>query len=412
MLKDFNYSEVTGTGASFSPDWTKHQKQKFFESEFLALQKACEDREREARKNWNASKPVKKIDLFDYREEESGKFDGEIMKKEVSLTVWEMKLFELFASESPVFNQVVKNPFLSSFFAIPHGDPHDHRKNAGSIWWSVNGDILQTVLGAKKKDEICYGSIAKMLWLYIVHENFNYFEKPDYHKANFRSWHVVLGSNLGDFLETLGFSNCTTNRRKLEKVIEQFSNCFFETENDKSRSIAFNVFQLRQNELAIKKDSDLGKKILMACHESKHKLLDGQEKVNGQYVLTVAEEWKEHSIKIDILNRVLKNGDFQNLYFDFDVLKEISGKSYALDLYVLLYALDQERKCDSFNISWFDLKRLNGSGIADDKNYRKSMRDGLDILQRHFVKAELATLDDEGLTVTRKQRTINTPIFP
>ena len=327
----------------------------------------------------------------------------------------ETGLKALIQQHSCTWQRAIDNNLISFLFSIPHDNPITTLERSQGFAWSFNGDIKHVLRDRENVGDIPHGLMAKVLILYCRHWLLSKKFDHDY-RDKYKPYSVIeLGSNLDYFLESIGFTGCTNNRNTLRRVIKQLQGCYFETINKKRPYIAAPLERWKSAMFTDSNLSDVAWTFYDDCLElfgewRTDSIIKDFKKVDGKHVIILESGIERFLIPSDF---TLQDGMTyeETPRYDMAIVSKLNKSPYALDVYILAcYFLDRLKKGESDSLTWSELYALNGHGVADEKNYRKRFKDGLDEVKRALPQASGITTDKDG--VIFKYRKYNPPVFP
>lgn len=263
-----------------------------------------------------------------------------------------------YAFESPKTSECfIDDMFVASLLAIPHGDVTDLE-----LWSVRNGNNelsigfplmnLKTGWTTNEKMGLPYGKFARLILIYIYYE-----------VVRTQSHEVEIGSDMSILATELGIAYGKNFRQNFEEQIPYLLNCHFAL-----RDIA---------------DPDTMPSAIM--NENDYFLLG--EKTKG--------ENRKHKFVVDSV--FVEKSANNPLPFSMDMVRELSGSSYALDAYfILCYFFKGLTARKKFTKKKSDLIALNGHGTKRESKYWESFEKALFAIENAQNKI-LSKLKSSGL---------------
>lgn len=273
----------------------------------------------------------------------------------------------------PKVRQVIDNPFLSFFLLLPHHSTSSTRQAIAD-----NGDTSISI--STDGDQLPSGLFPRIISLYALNEMISNRSKSEVNiKSQDYKHEIYLDSNLDNFLENLGLSVGTYNRKALTSCTDQLTECFFLSEHNKISRFPIPHEYIRPQRGCNNLQESVGRSFMMLAHEFYCYPFRQYHKEGKKHFVTM---------NLSFFNSIRPN----KFHFDLDVIKNIlthNSSPYALDIYMLCaFILPSLKKKQTRIFTWLELHALSGYEIKDRKNYIKRFKEGLKIVQENFPPAQ------------------------
>lgn len=238
-----------------------------------------------------------------------------------------------------------------AFTALPH------RKTSLNIWRRESGNVKLLIEGGIDENDapigLPYGAMARMILLYLQTQ-----------AVRNQSRQVELGSNMNKWLSAMGISVGGKTYKLVKEQSYRISRCrlTFFTQAEGAKMVSNGAF-VRD---AIVSDADI----------------DGKD---WKEMVTLDEAFYESLIKHPLPLREI-------------AIKQISGKSKALDIYIWL-AYRLHALVDKVQISWTALKNQFGTDYKSVALFRSDFIDPLRLALAVYPEAQVEWDDKFGLTL-------------